>query len=134
MAGALQSALRGRPGQVSVVVTTRQKVRAVNRMFLGRDRETDVIAFDLADPCEREAGRIVGEIVVSGDRAVSESRRRGHSAEAELALYVVHGGLHLMGMDDCDAEKRAAMHKAALRILRRHGYRLSDGSRSSGEG
>lgn len=119
---ALAAALRGREADVSVAVVTRQKIRALNRRHLHRDVETDVLAFDLASESDKGKGRIVGEIVVSADRASTEAKRRGHAPEAELALYVVHGALHLMGMDDHRADNAAAMHRAALEILRRSGH------------
>ena len=121
----LHRALRGKKGEVSVAVVSRQKIRAINRKFLGRDCETDVIAFDMADREERERGAVVGEIVVSADRTRSEAKRRGHSAQAELALYVVHGALHLLGMDDAKPAGAAAMYEAAVEILKKGGLRLS---------
>ncbi|NOZ23674.1 MAG: rRNA maturation RNase YbeY [Planctomycetes bacterium] len=122
----LRRALRGRKGEVSVAAVSRQKIRAINRQFLGRDRETDVIAFDLADSEEKASGAVIGEIVVSLDRARSEAKRRGHSARVELALYVVHGALHLLGMDDANAADAAAMRRAAREILRKGGFALSN--------
>ncbi|MEW6357430.1 MAG: rRNA maturation RNase YbeY [Planctomycetota bacterium] len=127
----LRHVLRGQAGEVSVALVSRQQIRAINRKYLRRNIETDVIAFDLADQKEKKHGIVVGEIVVSADRARSEARRRGCPAQEELALYVAHGALHLRGMDDATAAGAAAMHKAAMSILNEGGYfprRRSDGS------
>ncbi len=60
---------------------------------------------------------IEGEIVISLDTASREADRRKHSLEAELALYAVHGTLHLLGYDDQDEEKAARMHAVEDEVL-----------------
>lgn len=133
LTAALRRALGNRKGDVSVAVVTRQKMRAVNRRYLGGDCETDVIAFDLADKEQKERGEIVGEIVISADRAASEARRRGRSAGTELAFYVVHGALHLLGMEDNDVGGFTAMRDAAVEILHRIGCRVAQAAEAEWE-
>ncbi len=60
---------------------------------------------------------VEGEIVVSADTAAREARGRGHSFEAELALYAVHGTLHLLGYDDDNEQAAARMHELEDEIL-----------------
>ena len=69
----------------------------VNRRHLDHDWPTDVISFRLSDAGEPF---LAGELVVSAERAASVARQFGVDPRAELALYVVHGLLHLCGYDD----------------------------------
>lgn len=115
---------RGLPDAgVSVAIVDSRAIRALNRSFLGRDRATDVIAFPLSDSTNPEADLLLGEIVVSAQRACHTAAWRKGSAQAELLLYVVHGLLHLLGMTDDTATQAALMHSEALRILRQHRVR-----------
>jgi probable rRNA maturation factor len=54
--------------------------------------------------------------------AARQARQRGHSTEAELALYVTHGLLHNLGYDDGNDEQARQMHLKEDEILQRHGF------------
>ena len=71
----------------------------VHRQFLNKNATTDVISFDLSD--EFEPGQNF-QIVVNLEQAHRQAKKRGHSAESELALYITHGLLHQLGYDDLD--------------------------------
>lgn len=94
----------------------------LHQRFCGRPVPTDVLTFDLgSDP---RAGWIEGEIVVCADvawrharrRATSEAARRS-AVRAELALYVVHGVLHLLGHEDHSRGGFARMHAREDELL-----------------
>lgn len=100
---------------VSVAVVDDATIRAVNRRHLGHDWATDVISFGgLSDPGEPG---LCGELVVSAETAVAAARRAGVDAGDELALYVVHGLLHLCGYDDSAADDRDAMRRRESALL-----------------
>ena len=63
----------------------------------------------------------MGEIAVNSSLAAREAKARGASASDELALYVVHGALHLAGYDDHDARCRQRMYRREEELLRRAG-------------
>jgi probable rRNA maturation factor len=69
-------------------------LHAWNRQFLGHDFPTDVLSFP-----QQSADGSVGEIAISVDRAAEQARRYGHSLEREIEVLMLHGVLHLMGMD-----------------------------------
>lgn len=73
---------------------------------------TDVITFP-GDP----AMDFAGEICVSADRARSFSKRQGSDFSRELALYLVHGYLHLAGHDDTDPQAKRKMRQAEKKAL-----------------
>jgi probable rRNA maturation factor len=77
-----------------------------------------VISFLLTDPDEPV---LAGELVVSAERAATVARRAGVDPWAELALYVVHGLLHLCGYDDLAAPDVDAMRRREGEILAREG-------------
>lgn len=102
------------------------RMAQLNLRHLAHEGPTDVLTFNLAqsesirDP--QPQPRIDGEIVVSVDTAAREAARHGHGVEAELALYVVHGVLHLLGMDDHDARSAKEMHEIEDGVLSDLGY------------
>ena len=104
---------------VSIAVVTDEEIAELHEKYSNVDGPTDVLTFDLGEA--HNAGpsnhRIEGEIVVSADTAIRNAERRCHPAAAELALYAVHGTLHLLGMNDqteLDAQK---MHELEDEIL-----------------
>ena len=63
-------------------------------------------------------------MVVNGEMAVREAKLRGHSSEAELALYITHGLLHNLGFDDSTQSQARKMHDTEDEILQQLGYGL----------
>ena len=101
--------------ELSLVLVNGEEMRRLNKRHTGRDEETDVLAFPLAD----NADELIGEIIVCTSRAVAEADARGVAVEDELALYIVHGALHLMGLDDHspgDRRKMYARERAVLQL------------------
>lgn len=82
----------GRP--FTCLLTRDEELRRLNRQFLGKDYPTDVLSF----PSLEEEGYL-GDVAVSVDRAIEQAARFGHSAEAEIEILLLHGVLHLLGMD-----------------------------------
>jgi probable rRNA maturation factor len=108
-----------RSGTVSVVLAGDDEMRELNRRFLGRDETTDVLAFPLQeDESEGPPGDdLLGEVVISVDVARREAAERGVPVEREIALYVVHGILHLAGYEDREEAARRRMRDAEARYL-----------------
>jgi probable rRNA maturation factor len=106
-------------GELSVVFTTDAALAKLHDRFLDDPTETDVITFE-GDPLCMSAG----EICISADRAAAVAAERGQPFPEELALYLVHGYLHLAGYDDLKPELKRAMRRAeaaAMRLLRERG-------------
>lgn len=91
----------------------------VHRQFLQNDATTDVISFDLSD--ELEPGRTF-QLVVNADMAARQAAKRGHTTEAELALYITHGMLHNTGFDDMEPAEGQKMHETEDMLLQRYGF------------
>lgn len=106
---------RGRP--FTCLISSDAELRRLNRRFLGKDRPTDVLSFPApADwPGEPRTARPLGEIAISLDRAARQARRFGHSLEEEIAILMLHGVLHLKGMDHSSDDGRMARAEARWR-------------------
>lgn len=103
--------------QVSLLLTDDAEIACLHEQFLGDPTPTDVISFDLDG---------VAELVVSVQTAKRCSASHGHTLRAEVALYVVHGILHVCGFDDVRARDRLAMRAAERAVLCALGLRVHD--------
>ena len=108
---------------VSVGIVDDAEMTALNKKFLDGEGTTDCLSFDLSDEAVPDEPNVF-ELIVNGELAAREGARRGHSAEAELALYVVHGLLHNLGFDDVTAAKAREMHRTEDEILQQLGHGL----------
>ncbi len=89
------------------LLTNDIELRALNRRFLGRDYATDVLSF----PSEDGNGH-VGELAISVERAASQATDFRHSLLEEIRTLMLHGVLHLMGMDhESDRGEMAAAER-----------------------
>lgn len=102
------SVLRGEgvdAATISVALVDDAAIHRVNRDFLGHDCPTDVVSFVLSDDGEP----LAGELVISAETAARVALEIGAAPWNELALYVVHGLLHLCGYDDLDDDAASVM-------------------------
>ncbi len=99
-----QRVARGRT--FTVLLTDDAELRRLNRKFRGQDKATDVLSF----PAVPTPGGPLGDIAISVDRAREQARGFGHTVANEVAILLLHGVLHLIGMDHeaDDGEMRAA--------------------------
>jgi len=92
---------------ISISIVDDKAIHEVNKEHLDHDFPTDVISFDYRD--ESEAADLSGEMIVSGERAYRIASDRKTDPVAELALYIIHGVLHLKGMDDQEPDDAKVM-------------------------
>jgi probable rRNA maturation factor len=101
--------------EVSLAFVDNPTIHALNKRYLGHDEPTDVLSFPLSEP---GAKRLAGELVIGAEVAQAQARERGHDAQDELALYVIHGLLHLCGYDDKTDEAARAMRRRERHYLK----------------
>ena len=92
--------------EVEVAIVSDRVIARVHREFMGIPGATDVITF------------AHGEIVMSAPTGQRHARDYGHSTDCELALYTIHGLLHLNGYEDATAREAARMRRVQDRLLR----------------
>src|SRR5712671_5650751 len=83
---------RGRT--ITCLIANDAEVRRLNRFFRRKDQATDVLSFPAA-----KANGLAGDIAISIDRARMQAAEHGHSLSDELRILMLHGALHLAGMD-----------------------------------
>ena len=102
---------------LSVVFLGDAALARLHGRWLGAPGRTDVISFDLSDEHSQ-----AGELYLSATCARRTAAARGVAPQRELALYLVHGALHLCGFDDRAQRARARMRRAETTVLRALGY------------
>ena len=95
---------------VSLAFVDNATIHTLNKRYLNHDEPTDVLSFPLSEPHSK---KLAGELVIGAEVALEQATQRGHDVQAEIALYVIHGLLHLCGFDDKSERAAAAMRKRA---------------------
>ena len=104
--------------EISLAFVDNPTIHRLNKQFLEHDEPTDVLSFPLSGP---DAKKLAGELVVGVEVARQQADERGHDVHAELALYVIHGLLHLCGYDDKSAGAAKEMRARERHYLARLG-------------
>jgi probable rRNA maturation factor len=86
------------PGQVTVLLTTDNALRSLNRRFRGKNKPTDVLSFP-ADATAPSAEKITGDLAISIPTASRQAAQQGHTLSTEIKVLMLHGLLHLAGYD-----------------------------------
>lgn len=99
--------------EVSVTITDDKKIHELNLQYRKIDRPTDVLSFAFRDSDEPEIvtnePEILGDIIISIERAKSQAEEYGHSLRREIVFLTVHGILHLLGYDHMEESDRLEM-------------------------
>lgn len=110
---------------LTVVFTRDAVVRKLNAAYRDTDEATDVLSFAMCDgelpavegdPDELE--RVLGDVVISVDRAIAQAKRYRRTPEREVLTLVAHGVLHLLGHDHENSRERTKMRNLENRYLR----------------
>ena len=88
-------------GEVSFTFVSRREIRELNREYLDRDRETDVIAFQLG-----HEGELLGDVYIAPEVAAEFAAEHGEAPAREVTRLVIHGSLHVIGLDHPEGPER----------------------------
>ena len=107
-------------GELNYIFCSDPYLLAINRQFLDHDYETDIITFDNSEDYLLETGRkgVSADIYISVDTVRANGEVYGEGFDRELRRVIVHGLLHLIGYDDCDAWHQQRMRAAENRALK----------------
>lgn len=116
------------PLELGVVIASDEEVHTLNRDYLGHDFDTDVLSFGMSERGEGSAAKpnfvsppgrpsYLGDIAISYQRAAEQAPEYGHNADAEVAMLLIHGLLHLLGYDDLEESTREKMHARQEELL-----------------
>jgi len=106
--------------EISVLFTDNAGIQELNRDHRGKDQATDVLSFPQYLNKEEVAGAsypVLGDIVLSLERAKEQSVEYGHSFEREVGFLTVHSMLHLLGYDHETEEERGQMRSREDAVL-----------------
>jgi probable rRNA maturation factor len=104
--------------EISLAFVDNATSRQLNQRYLQHDEPTDVLSFPLG---EGKGSKLAGELVIGAEVARVQAEERGHDVQAELALYVIHGLLHLCGYDDKTPAGAATMREREGHYLQQLG-------------
>ncbi len=99
--------------EVSIAVVDDAAMAELNRPHRHRAGPTDVLAFP-----QEGGGGLLGDVVVSAERAAAQARRYRHALGRELRLLVIHGVLHLLGYEDASPQGARRMRRRQQALLR----------------
>lgn len=104
----------------NVIIVDNDYIHELNKNYRNIDRETDVITFALEDEKDMVAPvgeRVLGDIYISIDKAISQAEEYGHSLLRELSFLAVHGFYHLLGYDHMTEEEEKVMLSKQEEVL-----------------
>ncbi|WP_307892024.1 rRNA maturation RNase YbeY [Bacillus swezeyi] len=118
--------------EVSVTIVTNEEIQKINKEYRGKDYPTDVISFALEEDGEGEVEiigadmpTVLGDIIISADKAKEQAEEYGHSLMRELGFLTVHGFLHLLGYDHMTEKEEKEMFTKQKELLNRYGLSRS---------
>lgn len=122
--------------EISILLTDDDEIKEINKQFREIDKPTDVLSFpsieymmagdfsnleeDTSEYFNPETGELIlGDIVISVDRAIRQAEEYGHSIAREIAFLTAHSMLHLMGYDHMHDDERKVMENKQEEVLNR---------------
>ncbi|WP_249299211.1 rRNA maturation RNase YbeY [Feifania hominis] len=125
------------PAEISVTFVDDEAIHELNLQARGVDRPTDVLSFPLLEwdgepdfeaVRNRATGAVMlGDIVLSLERAAAQAQEYGHSFERETGFLCVHSMLHLLGYDHVEPDEEQVMRQRAEAVLQTLGLRREHG-------
>ena len=115
--------------EYSVLLCNNGKIQELNREYRGKDMPTDVLSFALNEGDEAsidEEGQLLGDIVISLERAAEQAKEYNHDFIRELAYLTVHSCLHILGYDHMIDEDKKEMRTEEEFVLGNLGYVRED--------
>jgi len=111
--------------EVSILLVDNSYIQELNLIYRDQDKDTDVLSFAMNELAEDEPDfdfsnelNVLGDIVISMEKAQSQSEEYGHSMARELGFLAAHGMLHLLGFDhDTEAEEKV-MRELQEKVLK----------------
>lgn len=110
--------------EVSLTLVDDRRIHALNLEYRGVDRATDVLSFALQEETDEEPelefefeDNMLGDIVISAEKAWEQAKEYGHSFEREIVYLAVHGTLHLLGYDHEEEQDKLEMRSQEEAVM-----------------
>jgi len=109
-----------RDAVLSINFVRDRAIKDLNYLYRGKNRPTDVLSFSMREGRRiKKDNLILGDVVISTERARRQAADFGSTFKKEVILYIVHGILHLIGYDDEDASSEKRMRRKEKQIFDR---------------
>ena len=105
-------------GDVSVVIVGDATIRRLNKIYIKKDKVTDILSFREAE-AEMPASGFVGELIIDSLQIKRQALRFKHSFDWEMAFIVIHGTLHLIGYEDKTERGRIVMETLGYQLIKK---------------
>lgn len=104
------------PAEISVIFVDNEQIHKLNMQYRKKDTDTDVLSFPMGengvyDINHSTGAKILGDIVISMEKAVEQAKRYGHGLEREVGYLTAHSMLHLLGYD----HEKGGLQKVRMR-------------------
>ena len=114
------------PAEISVTFTDNAGIRELNKQYRDKDIDTDVLSFPMGEnglyDIDMETGaKILGDVVISMEKARDQAERFGHSFQREVGYLTAHSVLHLLGYDHVDNLEKVRMREKEELVMEQLG-------------
>ncbi len=118
------------PAEISVTFTDNEGIRELNRQYRNIDSATDVLSFPMGENGEYDTNletgaKILGDVVISLEKAKEQSEAFGHSLQREVGYLTAHSVLHLLGYDHIEKLEKVRMREKEELVMERLGLPAS---------
>lgn len=108
--------------EISVTFVDNEEIRKLNAQYRNKDTATDVLSFPMGEngvyDVNMETGaKILGDVVLSMEKAIEQANAYGHSLQREVAYLTAHSVLHLLGYDHIESMERVRMREKEELIM-----------------
>lgn len=104
--------------EISVSLVDNQEIKELNKDYRNMDKETDVLSFPMEDDFNLLDTIILGDIIISIEKALEQSQNFSHSLYREISYLTAHSMLHLLGYDHMNDEDKRKMRQKEKDIMK----------------
>lgn len=105
--------------EVSISFVDNREIRELNRDYRGVDSHTDVLSFPMGEEFIVPGPILLGDIIISAEKALKQGEEYGHSLYREIAYLTAHSMFHLMGYDHMDEKSKSIMREKEKEVMKR---------------
>lgn len=116
--------------EISVTFVDNDEIHKLNKQYRDKDAPTDVLSFVMSengvyDIDPKTGAQILGDVVISMEKAIEQAERFGHSLQREVGYLTAHSVLHLLGYDHIDNMERVRMREKEEKVMQQLGLPAS---------
>lgn len=104
--------------EISLSFVDNEEIRELNSLYRQVNRETDVLSFPMEEGDMIFCGNMLGDIIISAEKALEQADEYGHSLLREMVYLAVHSMFHLLGYDHMTDEEKELMRSKEKEVMR----------------